>query len=502
MSGSPLSLADRFAPDIPIEIIVKYHGSLRGLEPLGAIAEPLDENYAIITLPPAQIRTVAGFPEIEYIELPKLATASLLPAMRQSCIYPSAETPYNLTGRGVLIGIIDSGIDYAHPAFAGRILPGGDAADTIGHGTAVAGIAAAIAPEAALLPVRIGQSGGAQTTEIMRAVKYIIDTARQLGMPAAINLSFGTNNGAHDGASLFETYINEMAAKWKCAVVVASGNEGSSGHHAAGILREGETADIEFAVAPYLSAMYLALWKNFTDTVTIELISPGGESSGNVARRGHVTDMRAVGTSVGIIYGGPRPYSRNHEVYAVFSAKTGHIAEGIWKIRLGGAAIVDGRYDLWLPTVEEVSAKTAFSLPEVSTTLTLPGSAEKVITVGGYNSALNTAVDFSGRGNTRSGAVKPDLVAPAVSVLTARLGGGYDAHSGTSMAAPFVTGAAALMMQWGIVGGNDPYLYGERLKAYLLKGAKREQGISYPNPLWGYGTLCLKSTMDHIVKGE
>jgi hypothetical protein len=103
-------------------------------------------------------------------------------------------------------------------------------------------------------------------------------------------------------------------------------------------------------------------------------------------------------------------------------------------------------------------------------------------------------------GYTRNRKIKPDLVAPAVSILTPRKGGGYDAFTGTSIAAPFVTGAAALMMEWGIVQGNDPFLYGQRVKAFLKSGANRQAGRMYPDEAWGYGTLCLENTMDLLVK--
>jgi len=68
------------------------------------------------------------------------------------------------------------------------------------------------------------------------------------------------------------------------------------------------------------------------------------------------------------------------------------------------------------------------------------------------------------------------------------VGGGYAAFTGTSFATPFVTGSAALLMEWGIVRGNDPYLYGEKVKAYLRRGAKKVPGFDeYPNEEVGYG---------------
>ena len=72
--------------------------------------------------------------------------------------------------------------------------------------------------------------------------------------------------------------------------------------------------------------------------------------------------------------------------------------------------------------------------------------------------------------------------------------------TGTSAAAPFVAGSAALLMEWGIVDRNDIFLYGERLKAFLCNGAIRDNSREYPNREWGYGRLCLKNTLDLLKK--
>ena len=169
---------------------------------------------------------------------------------------------------------------------------------------------------------------------------------------------------------------------------------------------------------------------------------------------------------------------------------------GVWRIELRPGKIVSGRYDLWLPSESTLNQGTAFLFPTDNTTLTIPSTASRVITVGAYDALTFSYADFSGRGSDEYGRIKPDLVAPGVDVTTVAAGGGYATFSGTSFATPFVTGSAALLMEWGIVRENDPYLYGEKVKAYLRRGAKPLPGFTqYPNPLVGYGALCVEESL-------
>ena len=542
------------------EIIVKYSGDIYRVEyELGAEVEILGEGFAILTLRSGQIPLLYNYKEIEYIEIPKTLTLALNQSLRTACISAVHNTgDGGLNGNGVLVGIIDSGIDYTHPDFrntdgtsrilylwdqtAGESPPRGfrqgteyanrqinialgsirpfevvPSADAIGHGTAVAGIAAGngrasggrekgAAPEASLIIVKIGSRGFesfARTTEVMRALKYILDKAEELGMPVAINISFGTNDGAHDGSSLFITYVDAVTQRWKSVIIAATGNEGAAGHHFSGKIGAGQTLDVEFVIAEQLSApLYLTFWKNFADQFALELILPGGHTTGAIDPSRRFTEKSMDGVSMQIYYGQPTHYNEDQEIFFLIRGQESAVPQGVWRLRVRGVQVVDGRFDIWLPTVEEAGMGTAFTRPSPETTLTLPSTARYVISVGGYNGTINAAAQFSGRGFTRNNDYeKPDLVAPAVGIVSARPGGGYDSFTGTSMAAPFVAGAAALMMQWGIVLGNDPFLYGQRVKAFLKKGARRNAGMAYPNPIWGYGALCLKDAMDYLQEG-
>jgi hypothetical protein len=254
--------------------------------------------------------------------------------------------------------------------------------------------------------------------------------------------------------------------------------------------------DVIFYTASGLNSFFITFWQNFTDDLLLKLVLPDGRSTSEISSVDRTNTLRFGDTLISINYGQPNHYNENQEIFFQASSRQGALPVGLWTIQIRSVKTVEGRFDIWLPVTEIVSAGTAFSNPDPYTTLTLPATADNVITVGGYDSRVGSFAEFSGRGYTRTGIIKPDLVAPAVSILTPRKGGGYDSFTGTSVAAPFVTGSVALMMEWGIVKGNDPFLYGQRAKAFLKSGASRTPGLSYPNPEWGYGKLCLSNAMD------
>lgn len=527
------------------ELIVKYSGSLDGIRELGIRVDEMRNEYAILTVPEHLIDEVSRFPQIEYIEKPKRLFFAIARAKAASCINPLQEPPRNLTGRGVLVAVLDSGIDYYHEDFrnpdgttriaalwdqmldrvfspeeinkalesgsrreARALVPSSDAG---GHGTAVAGIAAGngrgeggayrgVAYEAELLVVKLKTAmadGFPRTTELMRAVDFAVTTAADLGKPLVINISFGNTYGSHDGTSLLETFLDDIGNYGRTTIVVGSGNEGAAAGHASGRLRTSGTEQVELAVAPYETGISVQLWKSYPDEFTIRLRTPSGELLGPLQSTFGPQRFVYRNTQILVYYGKPNPYSQAQEIYFDFIPSAGYIDSGIWSFVLEPVRIVTGNYDLWLPSSGVLNASTAFLSPAPDTTLTIPSTAAKVITVGAYNSNYQSYADFSGRGFTRvTNQVKPDLVAPGVGIMAARSGGGYEAVTGTSFAAPVVAGSAALLMQWGMIDGNDPFLYGEKVKAYLRRGARQLPGFSeFPNALVGYGALCVRDSL-------
>ena len=548
------------------ELIVRYNGSLESLRDEGIRVDELAAGYAVLVVPESRIEQVSTMEQIVYIEKPKrlffasnmARAASCLSTIQTSIgagaggtgtggagagVISSLES--GLTGKGVLVAVIDSGIDYFHPDFrnpdgttriglladqdrdriytreeinaaletgsrtsALALVP---STDPSGHGTAVAAIAAGngregngvyrgVAYESELMVVKLGTpltDSFPRTTQLMKALDLVVRRAQDMNRPLAVNISFGNTYGSHDGTSLLETFINDMSGIGRNVIVAGTGNEGTGAGHRAGSLVMGQEENAQLSIAPYETGMGVQLWKSYVDQFSIRLVTPSGEIIGPIDSRLGPQTLRYGGTQILIYYGKPSPFSRAQEVYFDFLPVRDYLDSGIWTFRLTPERIVTGRYDMWLPSRGILNPSTRFLRPVPETTLTIPSTAANVISVGAYDDSYRAYADFSGRGFTRqTGQVKPDLAAPGVDIVTARRGGGYEAVTGTSFAAPFVTGSAALLMQWGILQGNDPFLYGEKVKAYFTRGARHLPGYDvWPNERLGYGTLCVRDSL-------
>ena len=199
---------------------------------------------------------------------------------------------------------------------------------------------------------------------------------------------------------------------------------------------------------------------------------------------------------------GPKPFDINGEIGISLVSGGNYIVSGQWTIKLKVTNKFQGLFDMWLPIMEGLNQRTRFLQPTSSNTLGIPATAKSVISVGSYNYITQTVSPFSGRGKiTLYEEFKPSVVAPGEGIVSAIPNRSFDTKSGTSMAAPHVAGIAALMMEWGISKGNDPFLYGDRLKYYLIVGAvKSRSNIIYPDISWGYGEVCAYDSLRKIIQ--
>ncbi len=496
-------------------------------------------GFGIISLNISEISKLSQIQGIDYLELPKIVYTTDISSNTSSCV-PEAWNIYNLTGKGVLVGFIDSGIDYTHPAFMDErgntrieyiydLSTGGTvynkaqiqeainspspltivpSTDVSGHGTHVAGIACGggqisrpfygPAFESSIAMVRIMAGGSVNTsrdTLIMRGIRFLLEKSDELKQPLVINISLSTNDGAHNGTSLFEQYINVINTVENVTIVISAGNEGNAAHHVGGVLNG--TLTIPFNVSPAERGLIIQIYKGLLSNIDIQIRNPSGISSGSIPiEQGYFSGSLGL-NRYSVFYSGPTPLDINGEIIvSLINARTDFVQQGQWNLVITLTNDEESNFDMWLPISEGINVNTRFLNPTVENTLGIPATVSSVISVGSYNNLTNTISPFSGRGSSDFCIKKPDLIAPGENILSAAPGGGIDSRSGTSMAAPEVTGICALLLQWGIVNGNNIFLYGDTLKYYLLRGAIRDLPTRrYPNNTWGFGKVCLSNAL-------
>lgn len=490
--------------------------------------------------------------------IPSLFSLQETTSMEASGILRVQNQPLpGLRGKGVLVGIIDTGIDYTHPVFrdaggSSRILrlwdqtdqtgepPAGipygteyrkeqldealrrpdplslvPAADEVGHGTFLAGIAAGsetadgsfvgAAPEAGLAVVKLKpakenlrsyyfvetEEPVYQETDILLAVRYLLELREQLAMPLVICLGLGTNRGGHDGYTPLEEVLSRPTDLGGLVPVAAAGNEGNQAHHYYGVLSEEEEyRDVEVRVPSGESGFWVDFWAQAPELYSVGFLSPGGEEVPRIPPRlggGGEISFVLEETGITVDYRLVEVRSGSQLISMGFR----HPTPGVWVIRIYNTYRIDGRFHLWLPVEGQAEPGTYFLEPSPDTTLTIPSTGSGVLTAGAYNHRTDSMYIRSGRGYTRLGVVKPDLAAPGVSVYGPAPGGLFTTYSGTSVAAAHVAGAAADLLHWGIVRGNEPRMDINAVRAYLILGARRKAVYSYPNREWGYGALDL-----------
>lgn len=402
--------------------------------------------------------------------------------------------------------------------------------DTNGHGTFIAGIAAGgtlpddsftgAAPECSLVVVKLKQAKrylrdyyliqedatAFQENDIMMGIKYLRVMAHRYRMPLVILIALGSNMGSHEGLSPLSTSIQDVTRFLGFSAVIAAGNETGLSHHFEGIIPSDEPyQDVEIRVGEEESrrGFVLELWATNSDTYSVGFVSPTGEAisripiiSGNETRIPFLLEDTVITVNYQLI----EALTGRQLIFMRFEEPT----VGIWRIRVYNSQFFTGSYHMWLPVESFISDQTVFLNPSPNNTITLPGNSPSPLTIGAYNHLNNSIYIHSSRGFTPSGIVKPELAAPGVNVMGPSVGRrssgsvSMTTRSGTSVAAAHVAGAVASLYGWGIVEGNQITMSQASVKSYLIRGAKRNPALRYPNEEWGYGALDLYETFRRI----
>lgn len=500
-------------------------------------------------------------PELNLLDYPYLTIPHCLTPMDMTALEKSGvlqlQNPaaLDLQGQGVLIGFVDTGINYEHPAFRNQdgstriigiwdqtrqdgIPPNGmvygtfyseqeinealQAEDPVelvpqrdenGHGTFLAGVACGsmntqteflgTAPLAKIVVVKCKQAkqylrdyyfipDGVecyQENDLMMGLAWLNRFAYEQHLPLVVCVGMGGSLGSHAGDEPLSVMCDELGRRRQRAVVVAAGNESNQRHHEQrNNLVQGKMEKIELSVGERVTGFQMEMWTMVPEIYRISVLSPTGERLPDmVARPGNRQEYMFLFEQTKLTVEYTIVGTRNSMQLIVLRFK--NPMSGIWTVEIHGELVLSGNIFCWLPLSAFLSGEVFFLRSVPDTTITIPGMSRVAITVGAYSAVEGSIYPDSGRGFSSLDQVKPDIIAPGVNVKGPVWREEYEVRSGTSISAAFTAGACAQIFQWGIVENNMRYLNTTELKNLLIRGAGRDAERSYPNQVYGYGTL-------------
>lgn len=516
---------------------------------------PLNSQFSTFFLE-RRLLPANQFGDIPYNSVPKLYTPLSTVSLESAGILQVQNQPVlQLTGAGVIIGIVDTGIDYTHPAFqksdgTTKILDLWDQTDRTGtppeffpygseysrmqidealrqeeprslvpvddpqgHGTYLAGVAAGspsedqsfigAAPDADLVVVKLKPA-----KQYLRDFFYV--------SPNAVAYQ---ENDIMAGIQ----YLTQKAFLYKKPLVICIGLGSNQGSRTESmpltftLRRLGQIQGITPVAAAGDEAgrahHYLGAASSGGPT-NVEILVPPGSAGFTMELWGQAPQLFSVGFRSPIGETVPRiPVSLSMETTSSFILEETKIyvkydvittsgrqliiirfekpTEGIWNLQVYGADEAAREFHLWLPITGFADPDITFLSPNPYTTLTSPSTPDTILTTGAYQAATGSLYIHSSRGYTADNDVKPDFVSPGVDVTGPGSLGSYVDKTGTSAAAALAAGASALLIQWGMERTPSRFYTTQELKFYLIRGAQRDPALTYPNREWGYGTLDL-----------
>ncbi|MBX3671218.1 MAG: S8 family serine peptidase [Rhodocyclaceae bacterium] len=601
-----------------VGVIVGFTGNVNDLTAIGFVQHTLvrhpRKGYSIATgvIAIDRLDDLAAIPHVTTVEGPRRMHRELNFSLKEIRATDVHTGTLSRKGKGVVVGIIDSGIDWRHGSFVdangkSRILAIWDqmlpfrAGDTRGpnnigvvynqdqltqalkgrarvrtkdvdannnregHGTHVAGIAAGngrpptcchvsqtyvgVAPEAELIVVRYDYTDDEEIGEnqrLIEAIDFIFGFLGSIDKPKVINISQGDNLGPHDGTSAVELAIDAHVETGDFLhhpqiVVKSAGNEGGMLRHVQGRVSGNGSLEVEFEMPKERrSDALLDLWYDRAGTLNLTVTAPGGAASTVV---NHGTDLpanaaappfianpaarpnRQTRVSIDGTINGEHDRNNNFRI-TIARSRRGHLLHGPWKLTLANPNAADVDFHCWI----ERGTNTPWFLPpktpddgkvraSLDATLSIPGTAAQVITVANHASRTSRCdcwpstgiVSSSSRGPVARGAAtnhKPDIAAPGLEITSAKADAAnlrgrccdccpdaccclYEDLTGTSMAAPHVAGAIALLLE------ENPRLTRADIVRHLQTTA-RERPAGGWDATWGGGKLNIQAAIDAV----
>jgi subtilisin family serine protease len=548
-----------------VDFLVNYNGNVRVFEQFpNATVHIMNDRFAVLYLPVTQL-TARSIGQYGSSVIPAIYGLASERSLEASGITRLRRLPnFNLRGQGVLIGIIDTGIDYTNPVFlhedgTSKIVSIWDqtiasdqppqpyaygaeytaeqinqalgsetpldivpSMDLNGHGTMLAGIAAGsensesnfsgVVPDAELVVVKLKEAKPTlrdffvvpsdatafQENDLMWAVQYVIGTARSIGRPLSICIGVGSSQGSHDGRGALSSLLSVGADFPGIVVTIAAGNEGNARRHFYSEIDSNiGYSNVELNVGEGEAGFSMEIWGTAPNTYSIDILSPTGEYIPRIAESLQVNrEISFVfeDTTIQIDYQMVESSTGDQLILLRFRNPT----QGIWRFQVYTRGDLRGAFHVWLPVNGFISSDTYFIQSDPYTTVTSPGNSVVPITITAYNPDNNNLYQRASRGYSRIGTIKPELAAPGVNIQAPTLEQGFTQMSGTSAAAAHTTGAAAMLLEWGIVRGNYPGIDSVEVKKFLIRGAQRNTNLTYPNRDWGYGIMDIYNVFDTL----
>lgn len=547
------------------DYLIHYSGDPAFLEPYSNdLTVVINFFFASVYVPVNQM-TEDIISKIGYGALPNLFGLTSNASPDASGITRIRNIPnLNLRGNGVLIGIVDTGIDYTNPIFqyadgTTRVAAIWDqtiisdktqegiaygteysseqinealksenpfdivpSKDEIGHGTMVAGIAAGnedpengfsgVAPNAEFVIVklklakpylkyffRLPENAVAyQENDIVFGLQYLFDFAAKVNKPIVLCITLDTSQFAHNGRGFTGSWLSLQSGTPGVATVISVGNEGNARRHYAGVIEEEPGYDIvELNVGPGESGFSIELWGTSPNLFSIDITSPSGQYIPIIDIRSNQTlEITFIFESTIIQIDNQLLESQSAEqlILLRFNQPT----EGIWKFKVYSIGIYPIDFNIWLPMSNFITNDTYFIRSSPYTTLLTLSCTLVPIAVTAYNTTDESLYINAGKGYTLNNLIKPDIASPGVNILSPAPGHGFVQATGTSAAAAHTAGVAAMLFEWGIIKRNYPNMSTQDMKIFMIRGAKRKAGVSYPNKEWGYGILDVFNIFDRI----